>query len=230
MPQRFGVVLLLAVPSAMLATLGSQPVDAQSPTAQGGGHLSKPWEIVVGREVSVNSPAGGGARAKSSPSFKGPTTHFIPNGTKGVAIEGPIQSEGAIWWKIRYPDFIGWDTSRVLLTTESLQPKGPPQGPGRRVAGACFMGECTDDYLESEHDLGGVIAARIRVEHYCLAGYICEPKPVAFEMYQIKCSNSGGYVQSSNGKRVAEPESNPPHATQWTKELWASICSVAHRR
>jgi cytoskeletal protein RodZ len=77
-------------------------------------------EIVPGATVVVQGTAGAGLNLRQQPTTSARVVDSIKEGTELLVIEGPSESDGYVWWKLRAPDGTeGWGaTNWLTLKTE----------------------------------------------------------------------------------------------------------------
>jgi len=128
--------------------------------------------------------------------------------------------------------------ARRQLREMGVDPDRAP-GTGQLAAEDCFMGECFREFIVSiSRGKPGLVTARTRIEHYCGAPNPSECAAIERDMralpgeasYKIQCGSPGGYVEWPDGRRVSEPDPDPPHATRAARQLWTAICSMVARR
>lgn len=134
------------------------------------------------------------------------------------------------------------DHERAMEARRQLRELGvdPDRAPttGQLAAEDCFMGECFREFIVSlRRERSGLVTARTRIERYCGASSPGECAAIERDMralpdeakYKIQCGNPDGYVEWPDGRRVSEPDPDPPHATRAARQLWTAVCSVAAR-
>lgn len=92
------------------------------------------------------------------------------------------------------------------------------------VASDCFMSECFNESLISiKKENSGLVTV--------LTKFYLSNNPPSKRTYKVQCRTPGGYVEPTSpgepnfGKRIPEPEKNPPHSTRAYKQFWVTICS-----
>ncbi|MDZ4669903.1 MAG: TIR domain-containing protein [Phototrophicales bacterium] len=65
--------------------------------------------VDVGVTVAINTTSNSNLRLRENPSLTGNTIMMLADGILAMVIEGPVEAEGFIWWKIRLEDNTeGW--------------------------------------------------------------------------------------------------------------------------
>jgi len=98
-------------------------------------------DIEKGRIVEVVI---GGLNVRKSPGSKvNDAFAYVGRGTQGLVIDGPVEADDLIWWKIRYGDSIGWSAEKgrtvTFLQAISKDIENPPCG---IAGGGCEYWPC----------------------------------------------------------------------------------------
>jgi hypothetical protein len=76
-----------------------------------------PGVIAIGMKLFINGTANEGLRMHSDPGINQPTLFLAKEGEEITIIDGPIITDGLIWWKINVvndPTRIGWSVQDYL--------------------------------------------------------------------------------------------------------------------
>ena len=89
------------------------PIETPEPT-------SPPTEIGPGTLVIVQGTVGAGLNLREQPTTYGKVVGNAPEDTVLTVLEGPKDSDGYVWWRLRAPDGVeGWGAANwLVLKTE----------------------------------------------------------------------------------------------------------------
>ena len=80
-----------------------------------------PGVIAIGMKLFINGTANEGLRMHSDPGINQPTLFLAKEGEEIIIIDGPVITDGLIWWKINVindPNRIGWSVQDYLKETK----------------------------------------------------------------------------------------------------------------
>ena len=119
-PQATVTAKLESVPSATIALL--TPAAAVTPTATiqlptGGLQTPTPFvDIMPGATILVQGTLGAGLNLREQPTTYAKIVSNAKEGAALVVLEGPKESDGYVWWKLRTPDGKeGWAAANWLV-------------------------------------------------------------------------------------------------------------------
>jgi hypothetical protein len=68
-------------------------------------------------------------RARRGPSINEPVQARFPAGTQLTVLEGPVEADGYIWWRVEADGASGWSAERSQEGTIWLEPLPAPEPP-----------------------------------------------------------------------------------------------------
>lgn len=117
-----------AEPVAPLATdappLVPTPVPTRAPTPTPSPTLVAPAPagLAPGARARVTNLGGAALRARTAPGLSSPVTARIPEGREVTVLEGPVEADGYVWWRVEAAEGAGWVAERSPEGTVFLSP------------------------------------------------------------------------------------------------------------
>ncbi|MCS6881090.1 MAG: SH3 domain-containing protein [Chloroflexaceae bacterium] len=93
------------------------PTVAPSPTA-----TPSPARLAIGARARVTNLGGAALRARAAPGLSSPITARIPEGREVTILEGPVEADGYVWWRVEATEGAGWVAERSSEGTVFLSP------------------------------------------------------------------------------------------------------------
>ncbi len=87
----------------------SVPTAPPSPTVEA---APVPSGLAVGARVRVVNLDGALLRARTAPGLDSPVAARIPEGREVTVLEGPIEADGYVWWRVEAAEGVGWVAER----------------------------------------------------------------------------------------------------------------------
>ncbi|MCX7791753.1 MAG: SH3 domain-containing protein [Chloroflexaceae bacterium] len=81
-----------------------------------------PAGLAVGARARVINLGGAPLRARAAPGLSSPVTARIPEGREVTVLEGPIEADGYVWWRVEAAEGAGWVAERSPEGTVFLSP------------------------------------------------------------------------------------------------------------
>lgn len=81
--------------------------------------------LQVGASAQVSNTQGATLRSRRQPSLAAPTTANFKEGERVNVLEGPIEADGFVWWRIEGPSGSGWSAQQSRDGLVWLEPVAP---------------------------------------------------------------------------------------------------------
>lgn len=107
--------LALAVPTPLPTR--APPTPTPPPTA-----APSPDSLAIGARARVTNLGGAALRARAAPGLSSPVTARIPEGREVTVLEGPVEADGYVWWRVEAAEGAGWVAERSPEGTVFLSP------------------------------------------------------------------------------------------------------------
>lgn len=120
------------------------------------------------------------------------------------------------------------ETNLKLALQKRAATEANQQQASKQFAGTtCYMDECFDQYIEeTSKETNDVIRVRVRTRNYSSF----QPKITlglpTYDTHWVSCRSSGGYIENEQHVRLAQPNSQPSHATEPGDNLWKAVCGI----
>lgn len=116
-----------AAPVAPLATsappLVPTPAPTRAPTPPPTvAATPAPTGLAPGARARVTNLGGAALRARAAPGLSSPVTARIPEGREVTVLEGPVEADGYVWWRVEAAEGAGWVAERSPEGTVFLSP------------------------------------------------------------------------------------------------------------
>jgi hypothetical protein len=83
---------------------------------------SAPTGLAAGARARVSNLGGAALRARAAPGLSSPVTGRIPEGREVTILEGPVEADGYVWWRVAAAEGAGWVAERSPEGTVFLVP------------------------------------------------------------------------------------------------------------
>lgn len=80
-----------------------------------------PFGLASGGQARVVNLAGAALRARTAPGLTNPVIARIPEGRSVTILEGPVEADGYLWWRIMSGEASGWVAGRTPEGTMFLE-------------------------------------------------------------------------------------------------------------
>ncbi|MGQ9928561.1 MAG: SH3 domain-containing protein [Chloroflexaceae bacterium] len=96
-------------------TVDFTPMPTRVPTSLPAPTLaveSLPTGLAAGARARVTNLGGVALRARAAPGLSSPVTARLPEGREVTILEGPVEADGYVWWRVEATEGAGWVAER----------------------------------------------------------------------------------------------------------------------
>ncbi len=104
----------VAAPPTSAAPATARPTARPSPMPTAAPTDTPPPQLAVGRRARVVTQDGAPLRMRDGPGQAARLLARVPASTEVELLEGPVEADGYVWWRVRASESEGWCAARAL--------------------------------------------------------------------------------------------------------------------